>query len=726
MRTRHSFPLAALVCLFISLVAVKPVLAQGTYPPSETITYRDLDGNTQTLRAFSGQFVRYALPESWLQVGGSQGLTPTELVTLINRTDELYRAMKEVVGGEPTGDGLMTIAVVPLASNADGGGAAVLGVKTCEIGVSQLTLTKQALAEGTLPVVLLHEVAHTFDIHRNYLGYYIDSPHSWTDFWIAYSQYLLRYGAYHSVPDVVLKDKIYEFTSRWDSLATSNSWSRCVKAGTGCESEGVLANKAMAGLLLRYARLHGRDAVRRVFEFYKNYKATHDPFEIFGFTPEQKNDLLAEALSYGINFDVSPELDAWYWPVSPTTRDKLQRTYPAPNPNVLDRDGDGWTPARGDFDDTNPNVYPGAPELINGRDDDCDGFIDDVRRTASPNLFAPPARLVGHLRSGQSEIFRFEAAGPVIVSARITSGNWTGQASIIPDGQVTAIKQLTIEPFKWNTQEWTLPNSGPWVLRVDWLSGGEGDYEIVLAYAPQDGVTGDFFALPLRTPSSSRTRTLVPNGMARAVVQMPNVNASAADARDDGQGNWPKALSGFEVLIGNQPSTLLTVRRSGSTYTLDFVIPSQTTVTAGSPVPLTVRHAATGTQWMSSVELLERAPALWGQAVNGQASLAALALESPTLIAFSEARPVPVGTDTRVVLFASGLGVNRSAANTKLIAQFQDGRRLTIPVEYAGPTASFPGIDQIIFKADAGLSGQTQILLTIEGGEELWLSLPVR
>jgi hypothetical protein len=143
-------------------------------------------------------------------------------------------------------------------------------------------------------------------------------------------------------------------------------------------------------------------------------------------------------------------------------------------------------------------------------------------------------------------------------------------------------------------------------------------------------------------------------------------------------------------------------------------------------MPLTVRHAASGTQWTSSLELLERAPALWGQAVEGQTTLAALALESPTLIAFSEDRRVPVGGETRVVLFASGLGVNRSAANTKLIAQLQDGRRLMLPVEYAGPTAGFPGIDQIIFKADAGLSGQARILLTIEGGEEIWLSLPVR
>ncbi len=42
-----------------------------------------------------------------------------------------------------------------------------------------------------------------------------------------------------------------------------------------------------------------------------------------------------------------------------------------------DWDRDGWMPCNGDCDDLDPQVNPGQPEsCYNGKDDDCDGFID--------------------------------------------------------------------------------------------------------------------------------------------------------------------------------------------------------------------------------------------------------------------------------------------------------------------------------------------------------------
>jgi len=51
---------------------------------------------------------------------------------------------------------------------------------------------------------------------------------------------------------------------------------------------------------------------------------------------------------------------------------KLAKTY-----FYQDRDADGY-PSNEDCDDNNPAVHPGAPELCDKLDNDCNGVIDDA------------------------------------------------------------------------------------------------------------------------------------------------------------------------------------------------------------------------------------------------------------------------------------------------------------------------------------------------------------
>jgi len=43
----------------------------------------------------------------------------------------------------------------------------------------------------------------------------------------------------------------------------------------------------------------------------------------------------------------------------------------------FDKDGDGWTTCAGDCNDVNPAIHPGATELCNGIDDNCNGVVDE-------------------------------------------------------------------------------------------------------------------------------------------------------------------------------------------------------------------------------------------------------------------------------------------------------------------------------------------------------------
>ena len=44
---------------------------------------------------------------------------------------------------------------------------------------------------------------------------------------------------------------------------------------------------------------------------------------------------------------------------------------------IEDSDRDGFTDETGDCDDNDNDVFPGALELCNGVDDDCDGTVDE-------------------------------------------------------------------------------------------------------------------------------------------------------------------------------------------------------------------------------------------------------------------------------------------------------------------------------------------------------------
>jgi uncharacterized repeat protein (TIGR01451 family) len=449
--------------------------------PSEQITYTSFSGTTYTLNAYSGKYVRYALPDSWL---GSNGLSPMEVAQLVDSTDILYAQMKEVVGGEPNGDGLLLFAVVDTGSHA---GLVEIGTRRSELSPTILDDTKRYVAKGLVSEIIIHQMAHCFDIYHSYLSYYSDWGHAWTALLIPYMQVYSRSGSLTLSPDELLDKTIQDYTAPWYASGSRATWALCVRNGGGCEADGVKANESWAGMVLQYARLHGPLAMKRAMLYLKDYKAAHTDVPS---TPEAKNDLLITALAAGIGANVSCEMDAWHWSLTDAERASLAQSFPADS-FCADTDGDGYTPLEGDFDDHNASVRPGAVETINGIDDDCNGVIDDVLVKESGDFGGDaqtaqvvpiPSRIQGRSTTGDRDLFRIEVTGPLQLNVEGRStGSFHGTLTIASADGIANSTGFSISAGQTTHSTFTLERPGTWLMTVSPDAGGEGDYEVKIA-----------------------------------------------------------------------------------------------------------------------------------------------------------------------------------------------------------------------------------------------------
>ena len=95
--------------------------------------------------------------------------------------------------------------------------------------------------------------------------------------------------------------------------------------------------------------------------------------------------------------------------------------------DCTDHDGDGFSECTGDCDDTNPAIHPGAVEICNHLDDNCDGRIDEGNGfdpgdvpdpTAVENIERPCGRGLMLMRHYMNEV-SFNGPGNSVRMAKV-------------------------------------------------------------------------------------------------------------------------------------------------------------------------------------------------------------------------------------------------------------------------------------------------------------------
>src|SRR5262245_59977931 len=141
---------------------------------SEVVQYTAFDGTSYTLTRFTGKYVALLLSDTWLS-----GLSVAERRIFLERADLLYQEYVDLLGAQPGGSGVTTIAIVSTC----GFGCGYVGARGIEIApdTGALGFVKEDLDLGHVPDVLTHEMGHNFDLYSWYLEYSPVDSHAWTD-----------------------------------------------------------------------------------------------------------------------------------------------------------------------------------------------------------------------------------------------------------------------------------------------------------------------------------------------------------------------------------------------------------------------------------------------------------------------------------------------------------------------------------------------------------------
>lgn len=177
------------------------------------------------------------------------------------------------------------------------------------------------------------------------------------------------------------------------------------------------------GLLTSIYTMHGLEGLQTIFaQVEKNIIEKPATFDNLGAglrAEQQRAENFMRVVADGLQLDVSDYFAYWKWPIE--SLDAYMTRYPQ-STKTQDQDGDGYSPLHGDLNDNDASVFPFAPELMDGKDNNLDGLVDEnVYFDGSPDVVSQeiqlPATLIGTIETlSDEDSFQFSVPESTVVS----------------------------------------------------------------------------------------------------------------------------------------------------------------------------------------------------------------------------------------------------------------------------------------------------------------------
>ena len=501
----------------MSLASAAPAAATAENADGSTITYASWSVGPQIMRQFNGKYTALLLKQDALDAVGI-----ARVRKIIDEQDIVYEAYRTLVGQEPAGTGLLKVAIV---DSTCGAGCANVGQKGIELHWDVLYLPDYLF-------YLIHEMGHDYDAYSGSIYNGADPAHAWTKFFDSYIKlYLgLSYEGMNA-PDY-FHWNLRQFFEPYEKFPGS-SWSLCVNS-TNCDPVGAMDATgldvgAQGGLVMRIAELYGTASLTG---WLGNVRALLALRASPPATAMDKEELFMESLAKTVKADLSCLFDQMRWPVGSAVRSRMGQ-YGAASAFCADADFDGYSRLQHDCNDASASVHPGAVEIVNGMDDDCDGVKDDqpVKETAGfphaplgAQTVPYPVRITGNVpTTSDQDIDCLQYTLPAADSVRytlISKGAFDGYLQVRDPVSGLEIHALHVWPGELSTAKFGLP-AGKSIACL-YAYGVPGDYELDIAKAYPYPMTTDLAPVTF-TPAAATAQSA-----GSFLIPIPAVPASLA------------------------------------------------------------------------------------------------------------------------------------------------------------------------------------------------------